>query len=195
MGVSRPRGRQRAHRFWGANIQHAENQPIPRPVLNAPPKAIAGGLARTSAAASKTANPALLLADRFPAVEPLAIPRLARPKPDTPGPWRTTSTTPGQHMPLSESLRPSDVAQVRPIATQLPRQAPSPGTQAQGQRYPPSANAPPDRLPMGRCAFRNQCGPTDQARRLNTRVPLVPPKPKLFLTATSICMSRPVFAQ
>ncbi len=31
--------------------------------------------------------------------------------------------------------------------------------------------------------------------RLNTSVPLVPPKPKLFLTATSIFMSRAVLAQ
>ena len=34
-----------------------------------------------------------------------------------------------------------------------------------------------------------------QAARLNTSVPLVPPKPKLFFTATSIFMSRAVFAQ
>ena len=33
-----------------------------------------------------------------------------------------------------------------------------------------------------------------QARR-KTSVPLVPPKPKLFLTATSIFMSRAMFAQ
>ena len=31
--------------------------------------------------------------------------------------------------------------------------------------------------------------------RLRTSVPLVPPKPKLFLTATSIFMSRAVLAQ
>ena len=31
--------------------------------------------------------------------------------------------------------------------------------------------------------------------RLNTSVPLVPPKPKLFFTATSIFMSRAVLAQ
>lgn len=34
-----------------------------------------------------------------------------------------------------------------------------------------------------------------QAARLKTRVPLVPPKPKLFFTATSIFMSRAVLAQ
>ena len=34
-----------------------------------------------------------------------------------------------------------------------------------------------------------------QAARLNTSVPLVPPKPKLFFTATSIFMSRAVLAQ
>lgn len=36
---------------------------------------------------------------------------------------------------------------------------------------------------------------TPRQTRLNTSVPLVPPKPKLFFTATSIFMSRAVFAQ
>lgn len=37
-----------------------------------------------------------------------------------------------------------------------------------------------------------RCG---RQTRLNTSVPLVPPKPKLFFTATSIFISRAVFAQ
>ena len=36
---------------------------------------------------------------------------------------------------------------------------------------------------------------TVQRKRLNTSVPLVPPKPKLFFTATSMVMSRAVLAQ
>src|SRR6185369_506515 len=65
---------------------------------------------------------------------------------------------------------------------------------------PQNENAPPDSLPMGRCAWkcrRQEClnCVADYCRRLKTRVPLVPPKPKLFFTATSIRMSRAVLAQ
>ena len=39
------------------------------------------------------------------------------------------------------------------------------------------------------------CAPRVDQTRLNTSVPLVPPKPKLFLTAYSIFISRAVLAQ
>jgi hypothetical protein len=55
---------------------------------------------------------------------------------------------------------------------------------------PHCANAPSGSSPTGRCAWRKR-----NQTRLNTSVPLVPPKPKLFLTATSILRSRASLAQ
>jgi len=54
----------------------------------------------------------------------------------------------------------------------------------------PHAKAPRGNSPPGRCAWRGV-----RQARLNTSVPLVPPKPKLFLTATSILRSRASLAQ
>jgi hypothetical protein len=57
--------------------------------------------------------------------------------------------------------------------------------------------APPGKPRKGRCACKNRVDwllAAAQMRR-NTSVPLVPPKPKLFFTATSIFMSRAVLAQ
>ena len=45
------------------------------------------------------------------------------------------------------------------------------------------------------CCNRESVMSAPNQTRLNTNVPLVPPKPKLFLTATSIFMSRAVLAQ
>ena len=91
----------------------------------------------------------------------------------------------------------------------LQRQQP---TQQQVQ-IPKRQSAPPGKLPAERCACVNQvtpkgcsrplvqrmkhvcCGGYRAPRRLNTSVPLVPPKPKLFFTATLIAASRAVLAQ
>jgi hypothetical protein len=55
---------------------------------------------------------------------------------------------------------------------------------------PQYANAPPGSSPTGRRAWV-----LGIQARLNTSVPLVPPNPKLFFTATSILRSRASFAQ
>ena len=47
----------------------------------------------------------------------------------------------------------------------------------------------------GAADMRSNDGTDDAQARRNTSVPLVPPKPKLFFTATSIFMSRAVLAQ
>ena len=70
------------------------------------------------------------------------------------------------------------------------RTTPKAGVRPTGNRTPGTAFA----LVMGGIA---DSGPSAWRRqnRLNTSVPLVPPKPKLFFTATSIFMSRAELAQ
>ncbi len=67
--------------------------------------------------------------------------------------------------------------------------APSPATQRD-----PKENAPPGKPQVGRCTWRPAC-PGARQMRLNTKEPLVPPKPKLFFRATPIFRSRAVLAQ
>ena len=81
-------------------------------------------------------------------------------------------------------------AESREDAVDLYRQLQLPDPETIGNRTPGTAFA----LVMGGIA---DSGPSAWRRqnRLNTSVPLVPPKPKLFFTATSIFMSRAELAQ
>lgn len=63
-----------------------------------------------------------------------------------------------------------------------------------GDCTPPDAETPNGELERRRRAHSAQEMVANQTR-LNTSVPLVPPKPKLFFTATSIFISRAVLAQ
>lgn len=109
----------------------------------------------------------------------------AMPTPMSPSrPSLPTSNGPAEQMKLH--LSPNRRPPTRTLAM------PGPQSPSHTNPFQQKQNAPPERKPTGRHACSRK---TLQTMRLNTNDPLVPPKPKLFLSATSIFMSRAVLAQ
>ena len=136
----------------------------------------------------------------------LANARLGRPSARCqPGSCAVTETPLTQKYPIQPERQVRAKLGTRLSAPTM-RSMPTPTTKLLHRQPPGNVNASPDIEPLGHCAWlrpsvekaRDLEARSQEAKnqvRLNTKLPLVPPNPKLFLTATSILTSRAVLAQ